>query len=125
MKSILVACFLVYLSTSVEVRRLDPEGITRLNNGDILVSTLGLYKMSLKGTGCSLEVSKFDGNRDYLVRGVYRPSGFQSDCTYIELNQGVLRTNTQAEYLKINGDVTFASFTIDDTGMIRLIGYHK
>jgi len=64
-----------------------------------------------------------DTNLTYVVKGTYKPNNITADCAYLKIQEGNMVTDTGIQYLYVGPSFnTSTIFTIDDNGVMRLIG---
>ena len=124
MKGVFYCIFLVVAGLCATNFRLDTTGISRLNVGDSIISTLGHFRATLTKPNCSLQVHSFNQTqKKYESKGKLTISNRVNECEYMQIIDGMLRTNdniTMAQVLAVSyNDSTV--FTIDDQGVFRLI----
>ena len=106
--------------------RLNTNEVTRLNVGDSLISTLGLFKATLLQTECVLSIETFNGNNGYNKVGNYTPDTSPGNCNYLDIIQGTVVTDNNATYMTVGNNFNLSTImTIDDLGIIRLIGTYQ
>ena len=124
MKGVFYCIFLVVVGHCVTNFRLDTTGTSRLNVGDSIISTLGHFRATLTKANCSLQVLSFSQTqKNYESKGKLTISNRVNECEYMEIIDGMLRTNdniTLAQVLAVSYNHSTV-FTIDDQGVFRLI----
>lgn len=124
MKKILLFFILTVLACSSTLKRLDSytPAFQKLTTSDQVISTLGKYQFQLVQTGCKLKIFQFnDVNYTYNEIDTYNPS--LPDCTSLNTSKGNVLTNTGKVFANLSSnDYASSSLTIDDNGVIRLIG---
>lgn len=106
--------------------RLNTAETTTLNVGDTLISTLGHFKATLLETGCVLSIESLTPQDTYIKQGNYSSSAVTSNCKSLVIEEGRLRTDTSFTYLEVGISYNLTTiFTIDDWGVMRLIGTYR
>jgi hypothetical protein len=118
--------FLVQLLTAAELFRLNTNEVARLNAGDALVSTLGYFKATLLSKNCTLAISSFSDNNTYVSAGNYSSPNVSGDCQYLTVVDGAVVTDSNQSYMRVGSGYNLSTIlTIDDWGVIRLIGTYQ
>jgi hypothetical protein len=124
MKKIPLFFILVVLVCTSTFKRLDSftPAYQKLTTSDQVISTLGKYQFQLVQAGCKLNIFQFnDANYTYSQIDTYNSS--LSDCTSLNASKGQVLTNTGKVFANLSSnDYAKTSLTIDDNGVIRLIG---
>ena len=126
MQKVLLLALWVTLISSATYFRLNTAETTRLNIGDSLISTMGLFKATLLQNQCVLSIENFNGNNGYNKLGNYSSPDFTSNCNYLQIVEGRVATDNNSTYLSVGNSFNISTIlTIDDTGVIRLIGTYQ
>lgn len=87
---------------------------------------MGLFKATLLQNQCVLSISKFDGINTYSKLGNYSSPDYNGNCNALVISEGRLATDANFTYLSVGTSFNLSTiFTIDDSGIIRLIGTYK
>jgi len=93
------------------------------NVNDTLISTMGLYRMTLQTQNCTLKIEKFDSNllKYSPYRSCYSKYFSGGSCNFLTVKNGTLRTDNGTIYAKLsNQNYADTALVIDDTGAIQL-----
>ncbi len=121
MKAIVLSALLI-IALQKTVFRLNTEETTILLAGDSLISTLGYVKATLISNGCTLQIWSFK-NPSYSIIGNYTSPNVTGNCKSLTITSGSVLTESNATYLWLGkGFDKSTILTIDDWGVIRLIG---
>jgi hypothetical protein len=126
MKEAVLMTLLLIITSQVTLFRLNTNENTKLNVGDALVSTLGYFKATLLQTGCTLSISMIK-NSAYVNVGNYTSQNVTGNCKSLTISDGVVVTESNTTYMYVGGIGYNLStiLTIDDWGVIRLIGTYQ
>lgn len=118
-------CFCLILTLQIDYLRLQTFGQTRLDVGNSLVSTAGIFRMTLQNMNCGLNIERWTDS-GYVFVGTFTSSLAMSNCNSISIDSGSgkIFTDTSMLYAKVeSGGIAcnVTSFLIDDIGVIRLI----
>lgn len=104
--------------------RLNTNENTRLNVGDALISTMGLFKATLLQSRCTLSIETFNGNNAYDKVGNYTSGNYSGNCNFLNITKGKVVTDNNFTYMEAgtNDYLISTILTLDDLGVIRLIG---
>lgn len=123
------ACFflvLIQTFTAAEVFRLNTNEVVRLSVGDALVSTLGYFKATLQAKDCALAISSFSENSTYVSAGSYISPNVSDNCQFLSIIDGAVVTDSNQSYIYVGSGYNLSTIlTIDDWGVIRLIGTYQ
>lgn len=123
-RQILLPLLLIITHSAVHFRLSTNEN-NRLNVGDSLISTLGLFKATLLQNQCLLSIENFV-NTTYTKIGNYSSPNVTGNCNYIAVQNGQLVTDNNSTYLYLGASYNLSTIlTIDDVGVIRLIGTYQ
>ena len=119
MKNFFCGVILIVIAECVTKFRLSTNELTKLTPEDTLVSTLGLFRMKLRKSGCQLAVDIFDNSTSkYSSKGNFSSQLYTQDCDYLTIGEGKILTDIGSDYLVVEG-VSFnysTILTIDDEG---------
>lgn len=126
MRVLLSLAFLIIAVSSATYFRLNTNEQLRLNVGDSLISTMGLFKATLLQNQCTLSIENFNGNNAYTKVGNYTSPSYNGSCNALVVEQGKLTTDNNFTYLQVGSSFNISTiFTIDDWGIIRLVGTYQ
>ncbi len=118
--------FLIFTTQSATYFRLNTNENTKLNPGDTLISTMGLYSATLLQNLCVLSISTFNGNNGYTKVGNYTSPNVTGNCNYLTIIDGQIVTDNNSTYMYVGPTYNLSTiFTIDDYGIMRLIGTYQ
>jgi hypothetical protein len=73
-----------------------------------------------------LSISTFNGNNGYTKIGNYTSSNFTGNCNYLTITDGQVVTDNNSTYMYVGPSYNLTTvLTIDDLGIIRLIGTYQ
>jgi hypothetical protein len=122
MISIVIESLLLIVTFQNTLFRLSTKEVTKLNVGDSLISTLGYFKATLQQTGCVLSVSTFKSS-SYANVGNYTSQNVTGNCKSLTIIDGGVVTESNTTYMTLGKLYSISTIlTIDDMGVIRLIG---
>ena len=125
MKQLFFAIFLIVATQTLKNHILSTTGMKQLTPNDMLVSTMGIFRVKLLSSGCKLAVDTFNSTTSaYVSKGNYSSNIFTGNCNYLNVTEGKLVTNNGSDYLTVTS-ISFnhsTLFNIDDNGVMRLIG---
>lgn len=126
MRKALSLAFLIIIASSLTHFRLNTNEVTRLNVGDSLISTMGLFKATLLNNQCVLSIENFNGNNAYTKLGNYSSPDYNGNCNALVISEGRVATDGGQTYLSVGVSFNISTIlTIDDWGVIRLIGTYQ
>jgi hypothetical protein len=125
MKNIVLVSFLLIITLQVSQFRLSTNEVIKLNVGDYLVSTLGNFKATLQQSGCTLAISTFK-SPSYVSVGNYTSPDVSGNCKSLSIADGAIVTESNTTYMSVGSGYNLSTIlTIDDWGVIRLIGTYQ
>lgn len=125
MKRVALVCLLIAISLQATLYRLNTNENSKLNVGDSLTSTLGYFKATLQQTGCTLALSTFTKGA-YTSVGNYTSPNVTGNCRSLSIADGAVVTESNTTYMWVGSGYNLSTImTIDDWGVIRLIGTYQ
>lgn len=114
---------LVHLVQTVTFLRLETGG--QLARGDELISTLGLFKVIMSDTDCSLNLYKFDSKSLAYITVSQRFTGnYNGSCSYLKMVDQRIITDQGKAFLQLaSSNLSRIYLIIDDSAVLRLIGH--
>lgn len=112
---------------AVDLFRISTEidQIQTLKVNDSLISTLGRYRATLTQDQCRLKIQKFSPKSlSYTDQGYFKSKLSNYNCSYLTIKSGQITTDADAIYMFLSvQDYNHSTIlTIDDSGVIRIIG---
>ncbi len=85
---------------------------------------MGLFKATLLQNQCTLSIETFNGNNAYNKVGNYTSGNYTGSCNFLTVANGRIVTDNNFTYMTAGSNSYNQStiLTIDDIGVIRLIG---
>lgn len=114
---------LLQSAQSATFLRLETGG--QLARGDELISTLGLFKVIMNDTDCSLNLFKFDRPSSTYVTASQRFTGnYSGSCSYLKMVDQRIVTDQGKTFLQLaSSNLSRIYLIIDDSAVLRLIGH--
>lgn len=99
-----------------------------LTASDYLLSTLGLFRMTINPSTCQLQIEAFNST-NYVIVGFY-PRTALSPCKWLTVSNNSFVSNTNTVILSLQAAQVRSSFdevlvTIDEMGIIRINGVYS
>lgn len=112
---------------AVDLFRLSTQSdqIQTLRINDSIISTLGRYRATLTQDQCRLKIQKFSPKTlNYTDKGYFKSILSNYNCSSLTIKPGQIITDFNAIYMFLSvQDFNHSTIlTIDDTGVIRIIG---
>lgn len=121
-KTTLCLCLLICLTHTLLYHSLQSE--IQLKEGDEVLSTLGMFKISLISNDCSLNFYQFkESSQAYEPMNNKYSGNYQGSCQWLTIQNHQVITDTGRSFLALPVDnYTRTYLIVDDTNTLRLIG---
>lgn len=125
MKTAFSLSLLLIITLQATHFRLNTNEVKSLSTGDSLISTLGYFKATLAQSGCTLQISMLKGS-SYKNVGNYSSPNVTGNCKQLVIADGSVVTESNTSYMSVGSGYNLSTIlTIDDCGVIRLIGTYQ
>ena len=94
-----------------------------MREGDEIISTLGLYKMTFHSNDCSFNFQRFNKNSQVYENITNKYQGLlQNGCLWVEIQGSQIVTDTGNIFVELTVNTSRSYLIIDDLGTLRFIG---
>jgi hypothetical protein len=119
---------LLALTHCVLYQKISTQLGNSLTASDYLLSTLGLFRMTINPSTCQLQIETFN-NTNYVIIGFY-PRRASSPCKWLTVSNNSFVSNTNTVILSLQAAQVRTAFdevlvTIDEMGIIRINGVYS